>query len=177
MAVLAFSADGATRWLRCVTCSSGHVSNDGVISPSIKPLTIPEGVTGVELAAWMEVRECLGVGAYTAAVMMCRKLLFHIAVAKGLPEKDSNNWAPSFVEAVQHLEDTGLITKIMRPWVDRIKDVGNEANHEITPVTMEIATDVAKFTEQLLRLTYEMPSLVSRQMTGIDVKDGESTST
>lgn len=149
------------RWLRCVQCGTAQVDNDGALAPGAMPLRNPAGVTGVELAAWQEARECLAVGANTAAVMMCRKLLFHVAVAHGLSEKNDKGRSPTFVEAVDHLEGEGLITKRMRPWVDRIKDVGNEANHEIAPVSPAVALDVATFTEQLLRLTYEMDALMA----------------
>lgn len=149
-------------WLRCVTCGQPMVSHDGVLSPSTAPLTTPGGVRGEELAAWTEARQCLGVGAYTASVMMCRKLLLHVAVAQGLAAKDAKGRAPSFMDAVNHLQDEGVITKRMRPWIDRIKDVGNEANHEIKPIDEATALDVAAFTEQLLRLTYEMDALVER---------------
>lgn len=163
MGIIAFDRAAEHRWLWCINCRLALVENYGVVSPNIKPLRIPAGVHGVELAAWKEVRACLAMGASTAAVMMCRKLLFHVAAANGLPEKDSKGRAPSFVEAVQHLIDEGLITPRMRPWVDRIKDVGNDANHEIAPVNAEVALDVATFTEQLLRLAYEMDALMTRE--------------
>lgn len=163
MAVIAFSDNRTTRWLRCVSCSSGHVDNSGVISPSTKPLSVPAGIPPVELAAWKEVRECLGIGAYTSAVMMCRKLLFHIAVSHALPEKNEQGRAPTYSEAVQHLEKTELITKKMLPWVERIKEYGNDANHEIIPMTIIEAKDAAIFTEQLLKLAYEMDELMARK--------------
>lgn len=96
--------------------------------------------------------------------MMCRKLLFHIAVAHGLPEKDGSGRAPNFAKALKHLEDEGVITKLMRPWVDKIKDVGNEANHEIPSTTSEQAMDVAQFTRQLIRLAYELPAMVAEHV-------------
>lgn len=161
MATIARSQDGAQEWLRCVNCSLATVRNNGAVSPTVLPLRAPVGVVGVELAAWKEVRECLSVGAYTAAVMMCRKLLFHVAVAQGMPEANDRGRAPSFIDAVEHLQDNGLITARMRPWVDRIKDVGNEANHQIQPINPDVALDVATFTEQLLRLTYEMDALMA----------------
>jgi hypothetical protein len=136
------------------------VSVNGSLRPAVAPLMAARGLPPAEEAAWSEARGCLGVGANTAAVMMCRKILFHVAVTHGLPAKNAKDRAPSFVEAVDHLESEGLITKRMRPWVERIKDVGNEANHEIEPVSSELATDVANFTLQLLRLTYEMDALM-----------------
>ncbi|OMC20609.1 DUF4145 domain-containing protein [Mycobacterium colombiense] len=121
----------------------------------------PDILNGNDLAAWSEALGCLSVGANTAAVMMCRKLLFHIAVAHGLPEKNGSGRAPNFAKALKHLEDEGVITKHMRRWVEKIKDVGNEANHEIPSTTTEQAMDVALFTRQLIRLAYELPAMVA----------------
>lgn len=162
MSVVGYSSNGGQTWLRCANCSLGIVRNGEAYSPAPKPLTVPLGVEGDELSAWGEVRECLAVGAFTAAVMMCRKLLFHVAVAHGLPPKNEKGFAPNFSQAVQQLVDEGVITKHMRPWVDRIKSVGNDANHEIPSVTREQALDIALFTEQLLKLAYEMPALVEK---------------
>jgi hypothetical protein len=176
MAVLALThsrEETDVRWLRCVSCKRGLVDNDGAISPGAKPLGVPVGLRGAELAAWSEIRDCLPVGAHTAAVMLCRKLLLHIAVAHGLPARNAKGRAPDFITAVDHLASEGLITKKMRPWVDRIKDVGNEANHEIEPIDKALAMDVARFTEQLLRLSYEMDVLMERRME--DVATGGET--
>jgi hypothetical protein len=162
------------RWLRCVNCFRGHVDNDGIISPGVKPLDTPAVLSGDDLAAWTEALGCLSVGANTAAVMMCRKLLFHIAVAHGLPEKDGSGRAPTFAKALKHLEDEGVVTKLMRPWVDKIKDVGNEANHEIPSTTSDEAMDVAQFTRQLIRLAYELPAMVAEHTDGDD--EAENTS-
>jgi hypothetical protein len=76
-------------------------------------------------------------------------------------EKNDNGRAPNFAQALKHLEDEGIITKRMRPWVDKIKDVGNEANHEIPSTTTEQAMDVAQFTRQLINLAYELPAMVA----------------
>lgn len=92
--------------------------------------------------------------------MMCRKMLFHLAVTNGLPAKSANNHAPNFAQAVKHLEAEGIITIRMRPWVDRIRDIGNDANHEVEAISPVQAMDVARFTEQLLRLSFEMDALV-----------------
>jgi len=102
----------------------------------------------------------LSVGASTAAVMLCRKLLVHVAVGQGLAEQNDKGRSPTFASAVEYLQDEGIITKRMRPWVDRIREVGNEANHEIPSISAEVALDIATFTEQLLRLTYEMDALM-----------------
>ena len=70
--------------------------------------------------------------------MKYRRLLFQIEIAKGLPAKDSKNWAPSFAGTVQYHEDTCLIVNIMRSWLGRITKVENEANQEIARMGMEV---------------------------------------
>lgn len=111
---------------------------------------------------WNEIRECLGVGAFTASVMLCRKLLMHVAVAHGLPARNAKDFAPTFAQCVDHLLAEGIVTKRMEPWIERIREVGNEANHEIAPVGKESALDVATFTQKLLELAYEMDDTMSK---------------
>lgn len=149
-----------TKWVKCISCRRGSVIDQGEVFPSAMPLRVPKGLPPIDGVIWEEVRRCLGAGAYAAAVMVCRKLLFHVAVAHGLEPKNDKDRAPTFFEAVEHLEGEGLITKKMRPWVDRIKDIGNEASHELEPISREVALDVATFTEQLLVLAYEMDALM-----------------
>lgn len=106
--------------------------------------------------------------------MLCRKLLFHLAVTHGLPPKKDNGFAPGFAECVVHLEKEQIITQRMRPWVDRIKDVGNSQNHELEPISEEAALDVARFTEQLLKLAHEMDALMAKGAVAKSLPDGGS---
>lgn len=146
----------SVQWLRCVTCLSGAVNNAGTVSPSTRPLRRPENLPPQDLLIWEEARACLGSGAYMATVMLCRKLLLHIAVANGLAPEDARGYSPGFAECVAHLETAGVITKNMLEFVEPIKDVGNAANHKIVAVTQEQAEAVAKFTEHLLVIAYEL---------------------
>lgn len=157
------AAPDLTQWLRCPVCLKGSVLEDGTIYPATMPLSEPDGMPALEASVWSDVRKTLSVGAHTAAVMLCRKILFHIAVEKGLASKDNRNRAPSFEQALKHLKAEGYVTPPMADWVARIKDVGNEANHELTPISKDEALDVATFTEQLLILTYEMPARMRSQ--------------
>lgn len=151
--------EGGPAWYLCTNCRRPSVLDHGVVKPETRPLRTPRGLPPTDMVIWDEVRSCLGVYAYSATVMLCRKLLLHIAVDKGLPAKNSRNRAPSYLDAVKHLESAGVITADMREWVEEIKDIGNDANHELTPITDIQATDVATFTEQLLVLAYEMRAL------------------
>lgn len=150
------------RWFLCPACRKASVWQDGRVQPGSRPLRTPGGLPADDAAVWEEIRSCLGIGAYTATVMLCRKLLLHVAVEKGLPKKDARNRAPGYMEAVKHLQQVGVITAGMRSWIDSIKDIGNEANHEVAPTSGEQARSVATCTEQLLILAYEMEALQQR---------------
>ncbi len=155
--MVAYASGGGVRYFRCATCRRGLVLNDGVMSPPPLPLAPVEGCPPDVEGAWREATAALSVNATTAAVMMCRKLLFHIAVEKNLPEQDENGRAPTFAACLQHLRDVGLLTPPLEPWIDHIREVGNEANHDLDPISPERAERVAIFTRQLLVTTYEMP--------------------
>lgn len=161
-------------WARCVNCYRGVVLNQLLgMSPSPLPLGVPLGLEDETAVTWKEARICLGAGAHTASVMMCRKLLMHMAVTEGLPKKDSNDRAPNFFQCIEHLQIEGVITKRNRAWADRIKDIGNEANHDLASIDEQQASTVAKFTFQLLREVYELPFL-ERQELGKQLGDGNA---
>lgn len=99
-----------------------------------------------------ESRDCFSKNAFTAAVLCCRKLLMHIAVAKG--DKPGKN----FIEYVEYLSTKGYVPPDAKTWVDHIRTKGNEANHEIVIMSEEEAKDLISFSEMLLKLTYEFPA-------------------
>lgn len=149
-----------TGWARCVNCFRGVVLNQGLgMAPASLPLDVPQGLEDDAAATWEEARTCLGAGAYTASVMMCRKLLMHMAVEEGLPKKDGRGHAPNFFECLDHLEAEAVISKRNKSWADRIRTIGNEANHDLASIDKEQATTVATFTRQLLHEVYELPFL------------------
>ncbi|GEA79866.1 DUF4145 domain-containing protein [Cellulomonas uda] len=149
--------NGHVQYLRCVACRRGAVMNNGVLSPGTTPLPAVDGCPDDVDVAWTEVRSDLSAGAATSAVMMCRKLLFHIAVEQGLAPENDKGRAPTFEQCLAQLREKGLLTPPLEPWVQHIKDVGNKANHDLSVITPEDALRVATFTRQLLVTTYEMP--------------------
>ena len=153
-------ADPEVTWARCVNCKRGFVVNDGSVSPAPLPFGSLKGLDKDTAEAWREIRACLSVGATTATVHMCRKVLLHVAVEKGLPDKNGKGFAPSFAACIDFLKAEGLVTPPMDPWVQKIRNVGNDGAHELASTPMASAKLVAQFTEQLLRLIYEMPALM-----------------
>ena len=104
-----------------------------------------------------EARHCTSNGAYTATVMLCRKLLMHIAV-----EQEAED-GRSFEYYVNYLAEKGFVPPNGRHWVDHIRQKGNEANHEIVIMNVEDARDLIQFLEMLLRFIYEFPQLIPQK--------------
>ena len=101
-----------------------------------------------------EARNALTVGAATGTVMLCRKILMHVAVDMGADE------GKKFQEYVEWLASEGWIPRGGQPWVDFIRRRGNEANHELPQMTSDDAAGILRFTEALLRNVYELPAAV-----------------
>jgi hypothetical protein len=99
-----------------------------------------------------EARRATGANCYTASVLCCRKLLMHVAVHKGA--KKGENFA-SYVEYL----GKNYVTPNSVGWVDRIRDKGNEANHEIMIAKPDDAKELLAFVEMLLKLIYEFPAM------------------
>ena len=105
-----------------------------------------------------EARKCTGAGAYTSAVLACRKLLMHIAVSKGA------NPGESFVKYVEYLAINNYIPPDAKGWVDHIRTKSNEANHEIVIMPKQDAEELISFIEMLLRVIFEFPAAIKRKI-------------
>jgi len=104
-----------------------------------------------------EARKCASVGATTAAVLTCRKILMHLAVAKGADK------GLKFIEYVDYLDDESYVPPGGRDWVDHIREKGNEANHEIVVMERGEAERLIGFVEMLLRFVYEFPGMMAAE--------------
>ncbi|MEV0586326.1 DUF4145 domain-containing protein [Nonomuraea sp. NPDC050310] len=124
-----------------------------VIVPGSSPGSSLQGLPRSVDDAWGEARSSLGAGCYTASEIMCRKILMYVAVDKGEPA------GKTFAHYLSALETQGYITPPMKTWVDKIRLHGNEANHELPTPDKKRAEMTLGFTEQLLRIVYEMEHL------------------
>ena len=104
-----------------------------------------------------EARRCTGENCYTAAVLLCRKMLMNIAVNQGAKE------GLKFIDYVNYLSDNGYIPPNGKHWVDHIRKKGNEATHEIALMKENDAKELIAFIEMLLRFIYEFPNLVPKK--------------
>lgn len=122
--------------------------------------TIPGSIYGRDIknlpdnieSLYRECRTCYANQCYTAAQMIARTLLMHIAVEQGAES------GLSFVRYVTYLDENGFIPPNGKKWVDFIRTSGNVANHEIVIKEKEETEKVITFLSTLLLVIYELPN-------------------
>jgi hypothetical protein len=138
----------------CPNCKGAtFILPDGKCFPAP---TLGEPVKSVPDDLYMlyeEARRCTGQKCYTAAVLLCRKMLMNIAVAKGAGEK------LSFVSYVDYLATERHIPSDWKTWVDYIRKKGNEATHEIALMEESDTENLLMLTGMLLKIIYEVPTI------------------
>jgi hypothetical protein len=102
-------------------------------------------------ALYREARNCTRIAAYTAGAMACRKVLMNVAVDRGAPENQS------FAVYVDFLDRNGWVPPNGKQWVNHIRTKGNEATHQILPISKADLEDLLVFVEMLLRVIFEFP--------------------
>jgi len=100
-----------------------------------------------------EARRAFSVNSFTAVALCCRVLLMHIAV------DHKAETGKSFAYYVDYLRDNNIVPQKAKTWVDSIRNIGNIANHEIKLIDKDKAESILRFTEMLLKLAYEYPSI------------------
>ena len=113
-----------------------------------------ENVPTVLNELYEEARRCHKENCFTASVLLCRKMLMNIAVEQGAKPN------LQFIKYVSHLSDNGFIPPSGKKWVDHIRKKGNEATHEINPMSEVDSKDLISFTEMMLVFLYEFPSRI-----------------
>jgi hypothetical protein len=113
-------------------------------------LHVPESLNTL----YEEARRCTSENCFTAAVLLCRKMLMNIAVQEKATE------GLKFIEYVTYLSEHGYVPPNGKHWVDHIRKKGNEATHEIALMTDNDAKELLTFVEMLLRFIYEFPKMI-----------------
>ena len=143
----------------CPNCEKPTFFDEGQRqTPSERIGNDVQGITDSNVAAlYNQARDCTSLAAYTAATLLCRKILMNLAVQHGdTPGK-------SFVEYIDYLDTKGYVPPNGKAWVDRIRSKGNEATHEIRLIEESESFQVLKFTEMLLKFSYEFPSMLKEK--------------
>ncbi len=140
----------------CPNCTMPtFFAHGGDQTPSVR---LGRDVTGIDnkevQTLYNEARDCTSVGAYTGAILLCRKILMNIAVQHKAVE------GKTFVYYIDFLNDKGYVPPNGKIWIDEIRKKGNEATHETPSPKKEDADQILNFVEMLLRFVYEFPSMV-----------------
>lgn len=150
-------------WLMCSVCGMGSfaVGTPGrpvKVFPRPWPFAVPDHLEDHVRGTWIEALRAYAAEAFTSSSLMCRKIVFHMAVEAGLPAKNDRGFAPNFEACVKHLVKEEYITKRQQnQWVDSIRQWGNKATHELEPINREVAYSALEFTLELLRMVYSFP--------------------
>lgn len=127
-------------------------------TPAIKFGNEVESITAESVKkAYTEARDCTGVGAYTAAVLICRKILMNLAHTHGAAE------GLRFVQYVDFLHENHYTPPNSDSWVDKIRTKGNEATHEIPDINKEDAKQILRFVEMLQKFNFEFNDPVENE--------------
>ena len=134
----------------CHNCFAPNIRNTGN-EMMLKPLPgkeikkLPDNIKCV----YNEARACMSVSAYTAAVMLFRKILMNISVEEGAEE------GKDFTSYLGYLCKEGFVPRRQTKQAEQVKNLGNDANHKIECRTKEEAEILFKFVEQFLITNYE----------------------
>lgn len=152
-----FGQNPAVSILICPNCSNPtFFTTDGEQNPKTRLGEEIQGITDLGVAAlYNEARDCTAVGAFTSAVLICRKILMNLAVQHGANENEK------FIYYVDYLATAGYVPPNGKAWVDEIRKKGNEATHEIKIMNEPEAKQILKFVEMLLRFNFEFPTMLN----------------
>jgi hypothetical protein len=99
-----------------------------------------------------EIRNSYATSAFSCSIMASRKLIMHIAVNLGATPGDN------FKNYVNFLDKNNYTPKNSSGWIDKIRDAGNEQNHELIIASKDDADRILKFVQSLLKIVYELPN-------------------
>lgn len=109
---------------------------------------LPPDVQG----CYEEARGCMGSGLYTAAALMCRKLIMNCATEAGADE------GLRFTEYLKWLQSHHHITPSMHQHYGSVRDTGNDATHKAARISRERASIAFEFAQQLIDIMFESPA-------------------
>lgn len=103
-----------------------------------------------------EARSAVSYQCYTGAVLLCQKILRHLAISRGADA------SASFFDCVIYLDENGYLPPDGTQWVNHIGQQNRDTGRQIRVRGAEDAEDLLRFTEMMLRFNYEFPSLIAR---------------
>lgn len=103
---------------------------------------------------YCECRKSFANECYYSVIMVARTMIMHVSADLGAASN------LKFIEYINYLESEGYISRHSRPWVDKIRRLGNQYIHELDEATEEEAKLAIIFIKHLLINVYELPNMV-----------------
>ena len=143
--------------LPCPQCGTpSWFIGDEHISPRPMPgapiADLPDDIAAI----YEEARTAIGGRAFTAAVLLFRKMLVHLSHAQTGLEKGT------FKQHVDALCAKAILPPNASEWLHFVRDEGNEVTHELVTATEGQAMTLLKVAIHVLRTIYEVPAEVAR---------------
>ncbi|MGI9345173.1 MAG: DUF4145 domain-containing protein [Gammaproteobacteria bacterium] len=165
---------------RCANCGGHSLFSSISLTSPLQQFPAPSMAESVEglgervQAIYTEAGRCMGVGAYSATVMLCRTLLMHIAIDKAEQSQHELDDRRAFTEYVKYLEKHNYLTPHLAQWADRVRLIGNDAVHKLPEIPRKKAEQMLAFITLLLRVIFEVPAENQKWQKGDDVQEAES---
>ena len=155
---LIISSGGYQRYfvLECPSCGKPIIYTfpDGQTYPFAKKLRSVKHLSEAIAAVYDEVNGAIAAGCYTAAVILARTAIMHVAVEHGA--EDNKN----FQYYVNYLVTKGFVPPNANAWIDAIRKMANKSVHELEIWKKEDAEKIGTFLMYLLVFVYELPASV-----------------
>jgi len=106
-------------------------------------------------AIWNEAIKVYGVGAFASAVVACGRTLEQAATERAIAGK-------TLQQRIEKMRTDGLITTEFKDAMDYVRLIRNVGAHAGQAVSQESADGTMRFTQQTLRLLFEVPNELNR---------------
>ena len=138
--------------------------------PAIEALSSPQHVPSNIDRFYLQAATSLVADNLDASSVMSRKVL-EVAVKSLAPEATGNLYS-----RIESLATEGKITEELKNWAHIIRDGGNNATHEESPVTKKFAKELLSFAEMFLMYTFTMPGMMEARRNLEEQEENESNS-
>jgi len=101
-----------------------------------------------------EIRDAFSMNAFTCCVIAGRTLLANVAVEQGAKDGES------FTFYVDYMVSSFMPHNSSKPWIDKVRSLGNNSAHKLVIGTKENAETSLKFLVAILKIVYEFPNSV-----------------
>lgn len=141
---------------QCPICGKPVIldANTSAVLPPVKSFDEVKSLPDDIEKLYNEMRDAYSVQAYTCCVIAGRTLLANIAVEQGAEDNKS------FAFYVDYLVSNYLPKSSSKPWVDKVRALGNDSAHHMVIADKEAATTSMKFLEAILKNVYEFPNSI-----------------